>query len=203
MTENIAPRIVLASGSEVRAAMLRNAGLEPDLRPARIDEETIRHALVSEGAGAHDIADALAEAKAIKVSQKEPSTLVIGADQILDCDGAIFTKPADPEDARTQLAALRGRTHRLLSAAVVAIDGRPLWRHVGQAQLTMRALSDEYISDYVARNWKSIRHTVGCYQLEAEGVRLFSRIDGDYFTVLGLPLIELLTWLAIRGDIAT
>ena len=203
MTGETISKIVLASGSAVRATLLRNAGLMPEVRPARVDEETIREALLAENASAREIADALAEAKARKVSDKEPGILVIGADQILECEGKIFSKPQDADDAGRQLRTLRGRTHRLLSAAVVAENGRPLWRHIGEVRMEMRDLSDRYIDDYVARNWEDIRHSVGCYQLEAEGVRLFSRIDGDYFTVLGLPLIELLTWLAIRGDIAT
>lgn len=197
------PPLVLASGSEIRAQLLRNAGLSPEIRPARIDEDAIRASLAADGATPRDLADALAGMKARRVSDRCPGALVLGCDQILDCGGTAFAKPADPEEAITQLRALRGRTHRLLSAAVIYRAGEPLWRHVGEARLTMREISDGYLDDYVERNWESIRHSVGCYKLEAEGVRLFSRIEGDYFTILGLPLIELLTWLAIRGDIAT
>ena len=128
---------------------------------------------------------------------------MLGCDQVLDCRGTIFAKPETPDQAESQLRALSDRTHRLLSAAVVLKDGEPLWRHVGEVRLTMRRISESYLPDYVARNWESIRHSVGAYKLEEEGVRLFSRIEGDYFTILGLPLIELLTWLGIRGDIAT
>ncbi|MCV2872556.1 Maf family nucleotide pyrophosphatase [Defluviimonas sp. WL0050] len=196
-------RLILASGSEIRAQLLRNAGLAPEIMPARVDEEAIRAALEAEDASPSDLADALAEMKARKISDKHPDGLVLGCDQILDCRRQVFSKPTDLTDARNQIRTLRGQTHRLLSAAVIYEAGKPLWRHVGEVRLTMRDVSDAYIDDYVARNWESIRHTVGCYKLEEEGVRLFSRIDGDYFNVLGLPLIELLTWLGIRGDIAT
>jgi septum formation protein len=194
---------ILASGSTIRADLLKNAGLAIDVLPARIDEEAVRSALAEEDASPHDLADTLAEMKARKISDRQPDALVLGCDQILECRRKVFAKPADPEDARAQLRALRGQTHRLLSAAVVCEAGRPVWRHVGEVRLTMRDLSDAYLDDYVSRNWDSLRETVGCYKLEEEGVRLFSRIEGDYFTVLGLPLIELLTWLGIRGDIAT
>ncbi|WP_347311733.1 Maf family protein [Defluviimonas sp. SAOS-178_SWC] len=197
------PLLILASGSEIRATLLKNAGLSFEARPARIDEETIRASFTAENASLRDLADALAEMKARKGSDRNPEALVLGCDQILDCGGEVFSKPDDPEAARAQLRALSGRTHRLHSAAVVFQAGEPLWRHVGQARLTMRHISDSYIDDYVERNWESIRHSVGCYKLEEEGVRLFARIEGDYFTILGLPLIELLTWLGIRGDIAS
>ncbi len=197
-----APSLILASGSEIRARLLRNAGLAPEIRPARIDEEAIRAALAAENASPRDLADTLAEMKAQRVSDRFPDALVLGCDQILECNGTVFAKPTGPADARTQLRALSGRTHRLLSAAVICRAGAPLWRHVGEARLTIRDLSEAYLDDYLARNWESIRHSVGCYKLEEEGVRLFSRIDGDYFTILGLPLIEVLTVLGIRGDIA-
>ncbi len=197
------PPLILASGSEIRARLLRNARLSPEIRPARIDEEAIRAALAAEDALPRDLADTLAEMKARRVSDRNPEALVLGCDQVLDCDGEVFAKPTDEEEARAQLRTLSGRTHRLLTAAIICRAGEPLWRHVGEARLTMRDLSERYLEDYVARNWDSIRHSVGCYKLEEEGVRLFTRIEGDYFTILGLPLIELLTWLGIRGDIAT
>ncbi|MFZ1727992.1 MAG: Maf family protein, partial [Albidovulum sp.] len=171
--------------------------------PSHIDEETIRKSLSAESASPHSVADALAEAKARKISEKHPEALVIGSDQILELDGQIFAKPETPEVARAQLNAMRGRTHRLLSSAVICQNGKPLWRHIGQVRLTMRDFSSEFMESYLKRNWPEIRLTVGCYKLEAEGVRLFSRIEGDYFNVLGLPLIEVLTWLGIRGDIAS
>lgn len=198
----MASRLILASGSEIRATLLSNAGVSFDVIKARIDEEMIRLSLEAENAKPRDVADTLAEMKAAKVSDKAPGALVLGCDQVLDFGGTILSKPVSPEDALGQLTALRGQRHMLLSAAVLYQDGKPLWRHIGQVRLQMRNASDDYLKDYVERNWDSIRHSVGCYQLEEEGVRLFSRIEGDYFNVLGLPLIELLGFLTVRGDIA-
>lgn len=192
--------LLLASASETRAAMLRAAGLSPQVLPARIDEEAIRAALQAEGAGPRDLADALAEMKARKLSDKHPGALVLGADQVLELKGEVFAKPETPDAARAQLRALSGKTHRLLSAAVVYRAGKPEWRHVGEARLTMHDLTGGEIDSYVTRNWDSIRHSVGCYQIEKEGVRLMSRIEGDHFTILGLPLIPLLSWLRLRGE---
>lgn len=196
------PDLILASSSEIRARLLAQAGLHVAVRPVRVDEETIRASLQSEGAGPRDIADALAEAKARRV-RDAGDAMVLGADQILELDGRIFAKPESPEDACAHLRLLSGRTHRLVSALVVLREGEPIWRHVAQVRLKMHPLSDSFITDYVARNWHSIRHAVGCYKLEEEGVRLFAGIQGDYFAILGLPLIEFLTWLHARGDITT
>mgnify|MGYP000276830254 CR=1 FL=1 len=193
--------LILASGSVIRAELLCRAGLAPDIRPARIDEDAIRLALLSEGTPPRDIADALAEQKARKVSQRSPGALVLGCDQLLVHDGKILAKPQSVEEARHQLRRLRGARHRLLSAAVLYRDGAPVWRHIGEAELEMRDFSDRYLEDYLKRNWPSLADTVGGYKLEEEGVRLFSRVDGSWFVVLGLPLIELLSVLTRRGDI--
>ena len=197
----MALHLVLASGSEIRAQLLRQAGLSPVIEKPRVDEVMVKEALLAEGAPPRDIADALAELKARKVSEKHPDALVLGCDQVLDHQGQLLSKPADADDAIKQLSQMRGGHHKLLSAAVLCQNGQPIWRHVGIVRLHMRQLSNDYIADYVARNWDSIRHAVGCYKLEEEGVRLFTRIEGDYFTVLGLPLLELLNTLTLRGDI--
>lgn len=195
-------RLVLASASEIRATLLRNAGVPIEVIPARIDEDMIRAALLAEAARPRDVADTLAEMKAMKLSERDPGAVVLGCDQVLAFEGDILTKPDSVDAARAQLRALRGNRHMLLSAAVLYEAGKPLWRHVGEVRLTMRAFSDAYLDDYLSRNWESIRHAVGAYKLEEEGARLFSRIDGDYFTVLGLPLLELLGYLGQRGMIA-
>ena len=195
----MADPIILASSSEIRATLLRNAGVPFTTEKPRVDEEMIRASLEAEEASPRDIADFLAEAKARKVSLKANGALVVGCDQVLDFDGSVMSKPADPSECLAQLTALRGKTHRLLSAAVIYKDGEPLWRHVGVVRLTMREFSDDYLSDYVVRNWESVRWSVGGYKLEEEGVRLMSRIEGDYFNVLGLPMIELLNYLTVRG----
>jgi len=193
--------IILASGSSIRAQLLRNAGVPFTVQTARVDEETAKRALLAEGASPRDIADTLAEMKARKVSDKIPGAMVLGCDQVLDFDGQLLSKPETPEDALAQLKAMRGKRHMLLSAAVIYQDGEPIWRHVGQVRLQMRMSSDAYLRDYIDRNWDSIRHAVGAYKLEEEGVRLFATIDGDYFNVLGMPLLELLNFLAVKGVI--
>ena len=193
--------IVLASGSVIRAQLLRNAGVPFSVQIARVDEDTAKRALMAEGASPRDVADALAEMKARKISDKVPGTMVLGCDQVLDFEGQMLSKPETPEEALAQLKAMRGKRHMLLSAAVIYQDGEPIWRQVGQVRLRMRASSDAYLRDYVARNWDSIRHAVGAYKLEEEGVRLFATIDGDYFNVLGMPLLELLNFLALKGVI--
>ena len=194
-------KIILASGSEIRAQLLQNAAIDFTIKTARVDEDAIKQSLMAEDASPRDIADALAEMKAQRVSAKHPEALVIGCDQVLALGRHIFNKPADPEEAFAQLRSLAGQKHQLLSAAVIYHDAKPVWRHVGVVRLFMREVSDAYLRDYVDRNWSSIRYAVGAYKLEEEGVRLFARIEGDYFNVLGLPLIELLSYLTLRGTL--
>lgn len=193
---------VLASSSPVRLQMLRAAGLEVQAVAARVDETTIREALLAEGASPRDIADTLAEMKARRIAERRAEDLVLGCDQVLEIDRHILAKPGNAGEARDHLRQLRGRSHKLLSAVVAYEGTTPVWRHVAEARLTMHPISDAYLDDYVTRNWESIRHSVGCYKIEEEGVRLFSAISGDHFTILGLPLLPLLAWLGTRGMIA-
>lgn len=180
--------------------MLRAAGVDVEARPALVDEDSIKAAMHGEGAKPRDIADALAEAKARKVSRKFPTDLVLGCDQILvTSDGALLDKPGNPDDARAHLAMLSGNSHRLISAAVICEHAEPVWRIVDSAQMTMRVLSADFIDRYVGEYWEHIRHSVGCYRIEAEGAQLFAAMSGSQFTIIGLPLLPVLDYLRIRG----
>jgi septum formation protein len=193
--------MVLASASPTRAMLMSRAGLDFAVEAARLDEEAIRESLLSEGASARDIADSLAGMKAQRVSSRHPGALVIGSDQVLALGEQVLGKAATMDAARDQLLQLRGRSHRLLSAVVVCQDGIPLWRHVGEARLVMREFSQDWLELYLVRNADAALGSVGAYRIEEEGVRLFSQIEGDYFTILGLPMLPLLSWLSLRGAI--
>lgn len=193
------PPLILASQSTTRQAMLRSAGVSFEALPARVDEQTVTAALLAEAAHPRDIADTLAEMKADKIARKHPDAVVIGSDQVLAFEGTVFSKPDTEADAMDQLTRLSGKSHSQISAVVLYHEGQPVWRTVSIAKLTMRDASPAYLQSYVARNWSDIRHCVGAYQIEAEGARLFTRIDGPYHTVLGMPLLSLLSYLAQRG----
>lgn len=193
--------IVLASKSPARTSVLKAAGVPFETHVAGVDEAAVKTGLLAEGHGPRAVADALAELKAVKVSRARPNDLVIGADQTLDLDGALFDKVETLAEARERLQLLRGKTHKLHSAVVVARGGEPIWREVPPAKLTMRNFSDAFIDGYLAARGDGILSSVGCYQLENEGVQLFSRIEGDYFTILGLPLMGLFDFLRLHGEL--
>jgi septum formation protein len=195
--------LILASASTIRLQLLQQAGLVATALPARIDEASIRAALEAEQAKPRDIADALAEIKARKLADKNPEALVLGCDQVLAFKGKIYGKPETLPEARAQLSDLSGQTHHLISALVLYDQAKPIWRHISQASLTMRPCSPAYLEAYLSRNWPGLQSSVGGYKLEQEGIRLFSRIEGDYFTILGLPLLPLLSYLGTRGFIET
>jgi septum formation protein len=194
--------LILASQSSSRRAMLGAAGVGFSAETAGVDEDAAKTALLADGRSARDIADALAELKAIKVSQRHPQALVLGCDSTVETDAHdLLDKAASRDEAEAQLRALAGTTHRLHSAAVVVQAGMPVWRHVDTARLTMRPFSDGFLQSYLDAEWPAIGGCVGGYRLEGLGAQLFSRIEGSHFTILGLPLLPLLAWLRDRGEL--
>jgi septum formation protein len=192
--------LVLASTSASRRAMLNAAGVAHEAVPPCVDEDAAKAALGHLDGRA--LADALAELKAIKVSSRRPGDIVLGCDSTVERDdGLLLDKPGDA--LADQLHALSGRKHRLHSAIVAAENGVPVWRHVARATMTMRSLSEDFIADYVAREGVAVANCVGGYRIEGAGVQLFDRIDGDHWTIMGLPLLPLLGWLRIRGEVAS
>ncbi len=189
--------LILASQSPARAAVLRAAGLAFDARPARIDEAAVKAAARADGAGPDAAALALAELKAARVRQ--PGAVVIGADQILVCEGRWFDKPADLAEARAHLLALRGRVHTLMTAIVCLRDGQALWRHVARPVLTMRPFTNTFLDHYLASEGDRLLATVGAYRLEGPGAQLFDHVDGEHAAILGLPLLPLLGFLRQHG----
>lgn len=187
--------LILASASKSRAALLRAAGIAVEIVPAHADEEAVKNALQAEGATAAQCAETLAELKAVQVSQRHDNALVIGADQMLECEGTWFDKPADMAGARNHLVALRGKTHVLPTAVCVALNGARIWHHVATPRLTVRTYSDAFIADYLKSAGTAVLSSVGAYQLEGLGAQLFSKIEGDFFTILGLPLLPLMAFL--------
>jgi septum formation protein len=192
------PPITLASKSAARMAILTNAGVTFEAVGPGVDEDAAKAGLLAEGASPREVADALAELKAFKVSTKRPG-LVIGSDQTLDLDGVLIDKVDTVEAARERLLQLRGKVHKLHSAVVVARDGQPIWRVVETSRLSVRNFSDAWLDGYLQRNSPDILCSVGCYLLEGEGVQLFDRIEGDYFAILGLPVTGLFDFLRLHG----
>jgi len=190
--------LILASGSAARRQMLEAVGLSFEVETPRVDEEAAKASLRAEGLKPRDQADALAELKALSVSRKRAG-FVIGADQMLAIGGEVFDKPRDAAEAREHLLRLRGQTHELITAAVVAKEGAIIWRHIDTPRLRMRVFSDAFLDDYLARAGDDVLRSVGAYQLEGLGAQLFERVEGDYFSVLGLPLLPLLAFLREHG----
>ncbi len=197
---NTGPRLVLASGSAVRARLLRDAGLDFEIVPSSVDEDAIKR--VERHLDTENLALALARAKAGEISDLRSGDLVIGADQILDCEGARFDKPKDRGEAASHLRRLGGRPHRLFTACTVFYGGFEVWRHTSAPRLTMRTFDAAFIESYLARAGDGVLTSVGAYQLEGLGAHLFDSIEGDYFTILGLPLLSLLAFLRTQGLLA-
>lgn len=194
--------IVLASKSAARRAVLEGAGVPFEVSVAGVDEDAVKASLLAEGASPRDVADALAELKAIRVSRAKDG-FVVGSDQTLEFEGKLYDKAEDLAAARERLKTLRGKPHKLHSAVVVAKDGAPIWREVVTAKLTMRDFSDDFLEAYLASEGPEALGSVGCYRLEGPGAQLFSRIEGDYFAILGLPLLGLLELLRQHGALAS
>ena len=195
MLQRPSPRLVLASASASRRAVLAGAGLAFDVRPADADEASVKQTAQAEGVGAEVAALRLADLKAAAVARQAPDALVIGADQILVCDGVWFDKPADVFAAREQLRALRGRVHALVTAVVCHRGGVRVWHRIAMPHLTMRDFSDDFLDCYLAAEAEAVTTTVGAYRLEGLGAHLFAVIDGDYSAILGLSLLPLLAFL--------
>ena len=191
--------IILASKSQIRSELLLKAGLKFTAIDANIDEKEVKSSYINKGYSARDLADSLAAMKAKKLSCKYLDRLVIGCDQIMECNGQILSKANNPTDLADQLKFLRSKSHTLYSACVVYFANKAEWRFIGSATITMRNLSDEYISKYVDDNWDEVKHCVGGYKIENSGISFLSKINGDYFSILGLPIIQLLDYLVNRG----
>lgn len=199
MIQAAAPRLVLASASTTRRALLDSAGLRFEAVPAAVDEAAIKEAAQAEGFPPADAALLLADAKASRVARRDPDALVIGCDQLLVCEGRWYDKPPDIAAARAQLLALRGRAHELVTAVVCHRHGGRIWQHVAVPRLVMREFSDEFLAAYLAIEGEAVLGSVGAYRLEATGAHLFTRLQGDHAAILGLPLLELLAFLRQHG----
>lgn len=194
-------KIILASKSAARTAVLKGAGVAFETVVSGVDEDAVKTDLLAQGRSPAEVADALAELKAVKISQSRPG-LVIGADQTLEFEGELYDKVETVEAARERLNLLRGKPHRLHSAVAVARDGQPIWRELATCTLTMRDVTDGFLEAYLLAEGEDALGSVGCYRLESHGAQLFSRIEGDYFAILGLPLLGLLDLLRRQGALA-
>jgi len=193
-----AHRLILASGSAIRAQIMDGAALDYEVISKPVDEAAIKESMLAESARLRDIADALAEAKAMRVSRQEQG-FVIGADQIMVMDNTLFDKPPTIEAARERLKFMRGKTHKLMGAVVVCENGKAVWRHLAVTTLTMRDFSDAFLERYIEMEGESLTRSVGAYRFEGPGAHLFSKVEGDFFSILGLPLLPLLHYLRTRG----
>jgi len=194
-------RLVLASQSASRRAMLDAAGVSYEAVAAHVDESAAKASLVQ--VAPRDLADALAEMKAMKISARDPGALVLGSDSVVAFeDGTLLDKPDSREQAAEHLRLMSGRRHDLISGAVIAEGGRPVWRHVDRAKMWVRPLSDAFIEQYLDREWPAMSGCVGCYRIEGPGVQLFAKVEGSQFTILGLPLLPVLDYLRVRGVLA-
>ncbi|HEY1382013.1 MAG TPA: nucleoside triphosphate pyrophosphatase [Dongiaceae bacterium] len=191
--------LILASGSKTRARMLRSAGVPIEIAVPNIDEPELMASLNASGATADRVAEVLAEMKAQRVAPRFPARFVLGCDQMLECDGQWLDKPADRNHAREQLKMLRGNSHSLITCAVLVRDEERIWHHVDRAELTMRDVSDAFLEQYLEQAGEDILRSVGAYQLEGLGAQLFERVRGDFFTILGLPLLPVLAILREHG----
>lgn len=196
-------KIVLASSSRSRQTMLTSAGVAFIADPSSVDEGAVKRTLGAKQADAATVAETLAAMKAEEVSRRHPQSLVVGSDQMLACEGRWFDKPNDRQTAKNQLMELRGRTHELIAAVTVVRAGQPLWRHVDSAKLTMRAFSETFIDEYLDGIGDDALISVGAYQIEGRGIQLFESIAGDAFTIMGMPLLPLLTFLRDQGVVRT
>jgi septum formation protein len=196
--------IVLASQSASRRALLEAARVPFEALSPGVDEDAAKEALRADGLDARQLADALAELKALRVSRRVPGGLVLGCDQTLSLeDGAMIDKAVDRADAERILKLLSGRVHHLHSAAVIAFNGEPIWRHIERVRMTVRPLSDAFIAQYLDGDWEQCRWCVGCYRIEGPGAQIFARVEGSQFAIQGLPLLPLLDFLRVRGVLAS
>ncbi len=193
-------RVILASGSAIRRKLMTDAGLKFEVITKAVDEGAIKNSMLAESARLRDIADALAEAKSMRVSRIEEG-LVIGADQIMVMEDQLFDKPKDIDEARERLKFMRGKTHYLIGAVVICESGVPVWRHMAKTKLTMRDFSDEFLEDYLETESELVTKSVGAYRFEGLGSQLFSHVEGDFFSILGLSLLPVMDYLRIRGAI--